>query len=72
MFGKESDKMSKFAEYYAEHYSDMCATMTPEYERHLDEMREEYQNMTEKEKCLNYGIACSFGICDECEVAERS
>lgn len=61
-------RMSKVAEYY----SDRCATMTPEGERLLDEMREEYQNMTEKEKCLYYGIACSYGICDECDIAERS
>ena len=22
--------------------------------------------LTEKEKCLYYGIPCTFGICDEC------
>ena len=30
-------------------------------------------NMSEKNKCLYYGISCSYGICDECEVHnERS
>ena len=30
-------------------------------------------NMSEKNKCLYYGISCSYGICDECEIHnERS
>ena len=25
-------------------------------------------NMSDKNKCLYYGISCSYGICDECEI----
>lgn len=60
--------MSKVAEAYLE--KSRCLTLTPEGEKLLDNMREEYQNMSEKEKCMYYGIACSFGICDECEVTK--
>ena len=65
---REEIRMSRMAELYEER----CATLTPEGEKHLDEFREEGANMSEKEKCLYYGIACSYGICDECDIAERS
>ena len=28
-------------------------------------------NMSEKDKCLYYGISCSYGICDECEMHNK-
>ena len=28
-------------------------------------------NMSEKNKCLYYGISCSYGICDECEIHNK-
>lgn len=57
----------------AEAYEDRCAIMTPEGEKLLDDIREEYESMSEKEKCLYYGISCSYGICDECDIHnERS
>lgn len=60
--------MSRVAEAYLENK----LILTPEGENSLNEMIEEISELSEKEKCLYYGIACSFGICDECELAERS
>lgn len=37
----------------------------------LAELEEELSESSEKESCLFYGIPCSFGICDECDIAER-
>lgn len=71
-FSEEMEK--KYQEEVAEAYleNERRLTLTPKGEKLLDNMREEYLNMSEKERCLYYGIACSFGICDECDIAERS
>ena len=47
---------------------------TPEGLNLYEELRlqKELSELSEKEKCLYYGISCSYGICDECDIAERS
>lgn len=63
------DKMSKVAEAYEESlYPDKDKEGVSLYDRFYEKMSE----LTEKDKCRFYGIACSYGICDECDIAERS
>lgn len=61
--------MSRTSELYHERLQEMGEALVAGINVALSE---DISEMTEKEKCLNYGISCSFGICDECDVAERS
>lgn len=55
--------MSKVAEAYLDElYPDKMSDGTTLYDDYYARMSE----LTEKEKCLYYGIPCAFGICDEC------
>ena len=55
-------KMSKVAEAYLEElYPDKMSDGTTLYDDYT-----RMSELTEKEKCLYYGIPCTFGICDEC------
>ena len=55
-------KMSKVAEAYLEElYPDKMSDGTTLYDNYT-----RMSELTEKEKCLYYGIPCTFGICDEC------
>lgn len=61
--------MSKVAEAYCENmYPDKDSKGVSLYDNYYKKMTE----LSEKEKCLYYGIACSYGICSECDIAERS
>ena len=54
--------MSKVAEAYLEElYPDNMSDGTTHYDKYT-----RMSELTEKEKCLYYGIPCTFGICDEC------
>lgn len=55
--------MSKVAEAYEMYFRE---EILPPIEL-LDE-----SELSEKEKCLYYGISCSYGICSECDFTERS
>ena len=62
----KSDKgvvnMSKMAEVCLEElYPDKASDGTTRYDNYT-----KMSELTEKEKCLYYGIPCTFGICDEC------
>ena len=55
-------KMSKVREAYLEElYADKMSDGTTLYDDYT-----RMSELTEKEKCLYYGIPCTFGICDEC------
>ena len=55
-------KMSKVAEAYLDElYPDKMSGGTTLYDDYT-----RMSELTEKEKCLYYGIPCTFGICDEC------
>ena len=61
--------MSKMAEAYYDNFEkDKDSEGVSLYNKYYEEM----SRLTEKEKCLYYGKACSFGICSECDIAERS
>ena len=59
---KGAIKMSKVAEAYLDElYPDKMSDGTTLYDDYT-----RMSELTEKEKCLYYGIPCTFGICDEC------
>ena len=54
--------MSKVTEAYLDElYPDKMSDGTTLYDDYT-----RMSELTEKEKCLYYGIPCTFGICDEC------
>lgn len=58
--------MSRMAELWEELYGDKPIEVVEV------DISEELRSLTEKERCQEYGIACSYGICSECDIAERS
>lgn len=52
--------MSKVAEYY---YDLLSKSNYSEEVKNQD-----VSELSEKEKCLYYGISCSYGICSECDL----
>lgn len=69
---REVIRMSRMAELWEELYGDKSIETVEWSEEMEKKYQEEVANMSDEEKCRQYGIPCSYGICSECGIAERS